>query len=164
MSKGIDNIIDDLVKIFEQRLWKAFDCKFYGRTYRIPVTDAQFSPAIHDQNNDYIEVLYDDKKAAMCFFDVMPNSKTTGAMYENKCRVFFMVDLSTIYAGYSRNDATETAREQVSNILSSRVSSVDNFESGETSFKEFYWDKAKLANMHPYFLFRIDFTNYNTIC
>lgn len=164
---NIDTIITDAINTFTGRLWSTNINAFYGRIFRNENNDnisAKIKPLIATANNEYIDVLKDTSKDAICFFDVLPNIEMTGWMEKNTIRIMFMVNLSKLYPTYTRIQATEAAKKAVYNILSCVFDKVDSCVTGYTSFSDYEWNEAVVSDMSPHYLFRYDCTSFNTNC
>lgn len=167
MSKGVDILIDATIVDFTARLWIGKINSFYGRIFRNEVlTDSglKIVPEVSIDGKSYVEVLKDDRKDAQCFFDVLPEGDMVGAMEKNTIRAMFMVNLVALYPTLTRNEATETAKKEVFDILSGNFDSISGFISGRTAFSDYYFPGLDLADMSPHFLFRFDCISYNTNC
>ena len=164
---NIDTIILEATGLFTGRLWTANNNSFYGRIFRNEDEknhSAKILPLVATANDKYIDVLKDVSKDAQCFFDVLPNFKMIGWMEENTVRAMFMVNLSKLYPTHTRIQATEAAKKEVYNILSSVFDKVDNCVSGYTAFSDYQWKQADEADVSPHYLFRYDCTSFNTNC
>jgi hypothetical protein len=164
MSKGIDIPIDECVTLFTSRLWTKTTRQFYGRIFRNEIEPGRIVPEYYASANEYTEVLFDDTKAAMCFFDAIQPEPMTGMMYKYNVRCCVMVNLTTIYPDYSRNEASQRAKNDIHNILTSRFDEVSAAFTGYQAFKDYDWERLAPSDMHPYFLFRFDCSYYDTFC
>jgi hypothetical protein len=90
--KGIDIQIESLRQTFEDNLWTGFIPTFYGRCMR-NFREQMIPEVLVDASKDYHEVLLDDKKNAICFFDVDPKRTEQKATVN----IYFAVKLTTIY-------------------------------------------------------------------
>lgn len=167
MSYSIDTIINQVLTTFKNRLWTGKNNAFYGRTFRTEERDGYTSkiyPLISLPNNQHIEVLKDNAKDAICFFDVQPTSELFGTLYKHRIWVMFMVDLEKIYPTLTRNEATEKAKNDAIRILKIRFDEVTNVVSGYPAFAEYNWQEAGRADVSPHYLFRVECIMYNTNC
>lgn len=133
----------------------------YGRAYRLQ-KDYGIVPECFAGGTDYLEVLFDDTKAALSFFDV-GDTITVEKPYSNTARVsvYFQINLNKVKPGTQRLD--EQARLDVINLIELNgfgfiVKSVAIAE--REVFKNYngYRKKqgTKYVDMHPYHCFRID--------
>lgn len=167
MSYSIDTIINQVLTTFTNRLWTGKNNAFYGRIFRTEERDGYTSkiyPLVAIDRNQHIEVLKDNTKDAICFFDVQPTSELFGTLYKHRIWVMFMVDLEKIYPELTRNEATEKAKHEATRILRVRFDEVTNVVSGYPAFAEYNWQEAGRADMAPHYLFRVECIMYNTNC
>lgn len=164
---NIDAIILEATGLFTSRLWTTKNNSFYGRIFRNENEkniSAKILPLVATTNDKYIDVLKDTSKDAQCFFDVLPNVEMIGWMEKNTVRVMFMVNLSKLYPTYTRIQATEAAKKEVYNILSSVFDKVDSCVTGYTAFSDYQWIEADGSDVSPHYLFRYDCISFNTNC
>jgi hypothetical protein len=167
MSKGIDILIDNLLVDLTARLWTTNVNLFSGRIFRNEVlteNGLKIVPEIYIDGNDYKDVLKDDRYDAQCFFDVLPSGEMIGTMEKNTVRAMFMVNLIKLYPTLLRNEATESAKKDVFDILSCNFDNVSGFVSGRTAFSDYEFKGNDVSDMSPHYLFRFDCVSYNVNC
>jgi hypothetical protein len=157
--RGIDVPIESLRSTFEDLLWIANRADFYGRcmrNYRDNVTPE----VLIEDSKEYTEVLLDDTKDVISFFDVQPKRDERTA----SINIFFAVNLQSLYPTVPER-ATEYALQDVLMTIKRHAQfTVTGITEGYEAWKE--WDKVKKEdNMHPFYLFRIETTvEYSLTC
>ena len=107
MSKGIDIPIDDLVSKFDSDLWVGFSNNFKGRIQRTISDDGVIPEWFNPDSDEYEDVLLDDTKDSISFFDV-DSSEEYDSRFKSKVKICFAVNLKTLYPSVSER-ATEYA-------------------------------------------------------
>lgn len=158
MSKGIDIPIDDLVELFEAKLWTGNNCDFHGRIFRNESTNEISNDIIPEYFSDgeYKEILLDDTFDAICFFDVLPESEIIGTGQADT-RICFAVNLDKLYPSVGTR-ATEYAHEDVFKLVhisQGFVEGTGRLIRGLPSFSDYSTVKAN-DDLHPWYLFRFD--------
>lgn len=155
--KGIDIPIQSQVDIFKD-MWTGTDTKVYGRIFRNE-RDGNNVPEALD-GNEYKEVLIDDTKDGICFFDVRPEREINGGSHTAVVDVYFAVNLSKLYPS-----VTERATEYMLNDILKHLQWLKPLRivTGTESFAT--WDVKAEHNMQPFFLLRIEtIVNYKITC
>jgi len=162
MSKGVDVPIDELVGVFDSELWISNNCQFYGRIFRNEIINQQTGQKIIvpeyyiENSDDYRDVLLDDSKDAIGFFDVVADNSIIPTVAD--VRVCFAVNLQKLYPAIGTR-ATEYAHESVYNILKGSIALFDTASKlirGADAFSDYGQSDATKHNMSPYYLFRFD--------
>jgi hypothetical protein len=144
-------------------LWGLGDSTYnaYGRAYRNQTEDG-YSPEVYTGLNEYKDVYQDDTLSASSFFGVGEVQTVKASNQTADVFLIFMVDLSKIKPGATRND--EEAHIDIENLCKPK-----NFEFTFTGlvtgidqvFKEYSgWKKKegiKYRDMHPQHCFRLNF-------
>lgn len=143
----------------------------YGRAYRNQTKDG-YTPEVYVGGNEYKEVYFDDTISALSFFGLGDNQSINNGNLSADVYLIFMVDLSKIKDGNTRND--EEARVDVEILTKSLVYGFvqSGYITGiDSVFKEYSgWRKdsgIKFRDTQPFHCFRINFKlNYNiyTLC
>jgi len=105
--KGIDIVIEKQRLIFSGYLWTTFTCSWNGRCMRNYHQNLQI-PEILVSGNNYSDVLLDDRKDALCFFDVLSERTENTANVD----LYFAVNLLKLYPTITER-ATEYALSDV---------------------------------------------------
>jgi hypothetical protein len=151
-------------------IWNVNDSNFnmYGRAYRNQDKESNaYTPEVYIGNNEYSDAYFDDTLNGSAFFGLGEVTKVTNADVQANVFVIFMVNLSKIKNGATRND--EEARIDVERIaltniygffLTGIITGIDQV------FKEYSGYKAvkgiKFRDMQPWHCFRLNFqVNYN---
>lgn len=148
MSKGIDIPIDEQKGIFQTYLWPAFTCSWYGRCDRNYRDDQLFPEVL--SSGQYVDVLLDDTKAAISFFDVLPERTSNNATVE----IYFAVKLSTLYSTITERATEYVIGEVLKWLARGNKFTVEGIMTGYESWSKWALVK-KEDNMHPFFLFKI---------
>jgi len=162
---GVDIPIERLRLSFESNLWNGKNNKFFGRCFRNERND-DLIPEVIVSGNEYQEVLLQDFNDSTVFFDVEPERESTSnTRVDAKIGIYFAVDLSALYPSLSRNDATETAYNDVINLINLAGFDVKSIISGFESYATWGYDEASRDSMSSYHLFKINtLVNYNLNC
>lgn len=157
LNENIENLID----CFDDNLWTSKDCKFYGIVDRIENTEMfqiKISPIMWTDENEYIEVLNDDRRDVTAFFDVQPTVEMFSDVIQSTVRLIFHVDLNTLYPEMTRQEAKDAAIKEVSTWIDESPFNFSQLVTGYTSISDYNYNKDHETNMHPYFYFRFDLT------
>jgi len=103
--KGVDAPIDRIQKILYKELscsWNTDNLDGYGRIYRNERRE-KVIPEFYTNENEYKEVLQNDTKACIFFFNT-GNPSVTGKLAIVDCEIIFSVDLTTIKGDETRDD------------------------------------------------------------
>jgi hypothetical protein len=176
---GIDLLIQDIQKELYEELgliWQG-DIDGYGKVYRNPVNTGLDTPEAYAtskiitpewfnaEKQDYESVFYDDNKSCVfCFLIDDKDDSDDEYIFNNNCKVVFMLDLDEIY-GYvpQRQDS----KSQVDAIRILRNISYNRYQVGgierriENIFREFSSKEVKFDNMDKRHVFAVNITlNY----
>lgn len=157
--KGIDIPIESLRSTFESYLWDGLNNAFYGRCMR-NFRDKMIPEVLVMNSINYSEVLLDDTKTSLCFFDVLPQRTEQKATVH----IYFAVNLAKHFP-YIGERATEYALSDVVLLIRKHgLFAIEGITDGYDAWKD--WDMVKREdNMHPFYLFRIETTvEYNLTC
>lgn len=155
--KGIDVPISKQVNIFEE-MWRGKNTVVYGRVFRNERDGQEIPEAL--SGSEYSEVLIDDTKDGICFFDVRPARIFIGGNYQADVDIYFAVNLDKLYP-----DVTERATEYLlddvlSNLFKFQVITITT---GKEAFAG--WGAKPEDNMQPFFLVRIEtIIDYKQTC
>jgi hypothetical protein len=151
MSKGIDVVIDKQVAAFTSYLWTANSCSWFGGTqpdYRPEGTFASYLL----QGNEYRDVLLDDTKDVICFFDPQPERTTNPdrAIVD----IYFAVKLDKLYPSVIGRASEYALADAVGFVKQCGIFTVEKIIDGYESWKDYSMTK-KEDNLHPFYLFRL---------
>lgn len=142
----------------------------YPRVYRNEGSDGYY-PEIFVSNNDYKEVLIDDKIVGLSFFGIGENIPFQDNRFQAPVHLCFFVNLKKIQGGAERQD--EKIRQQVARLVQGTKAFGFQFigiETGiENVFREYPGIRRtagiKFRDMHPFHCFRLNFNvNYKSNC
>lgn len=163
MLVGTDINIASVIDTFNLKLWNTLSNNgFYGQVYR-NVKSGNIIPEIYKEDGkNYQEVIFDDRKDAICFFDVEENIENLDADNQptRECKIIFAVNLSKTHPLITYR-AEENAHLDVLSILRKYHSldvTVNSITSGRNAFGDLYTDNLKSYNMHPYHTFALNCT------
>ena len=136
----------------------------YGRIYRVTDRDGGILPEAYTGGNDYRQVLMDDTRAAVSFFDTGDDIQAADGYKTAKVGLYVMANISMIpcYA-----TATQRMDEELRNDVVSCIDQtgfgflVTGIALGAAQAMKTYSGKKikdgmKYRDMHPYVYFRID--------
>lgn len=157
--KGIDVPIESLKSTFENHLWVGFFNSFNGRcmrTYR----EKMIPEVLKSGTTNYSEVLLDDTKTSISFFDVLPDRTEQKATVH----IYFAVNLSKLYPSVSERATEYALSDAILLIRKHGLFTIEGIMDGYESWSN--WDKVKKEdNMQPFYLFRIETTvEYKLTC
>ena len=158
--KGIDIPIESLRSFYETNLWNGNNTTFYGRIFRIKKGN-DIIPMDYKGGIDYRDTLLDDKKDAICFFDVLPDED----LYNPTVWIQYAVNLKKLYPSVTER-ATEYAHEDAINAtrLGSPGTKITGIVRGLPAFEPYAMVKDR-DDYQPYYLFRLNCTiKYNLKC
>jgi len=157
--KGIDIQIESLRKTFEDHLWLDFFNSFNGRCMR-NYRDKMIPEVLNPGSLNYNEVLLDDTKTSISFFDVLPERTEQKATVH----IYFAVNLSKLYPSVSERATEYALSDAILLIRTHGLFTIEGITDGYESWSN--WDKVKREdNMHPFYLFRIETTvEYKLTC
>lgn len=169
---GIDKPIQAMQIILDAVDWLDMS---YGKSFRLAkIMDnkIQYFPAVYTGSDMYKELVPDQYDGNSIFFIAGNQKLLNFAAYEANISAVVFVDLRDVDEATHR--AVETAKKEIMDKLINTPSSSytivrdeieieDNFED---VYKEYsYKELSQLATMHPYAIFRINFTiHYRNNC
>lgn len=157
--------VQDLQKSFKANIdWIE---KSFGIAYREQIQDGEYLPEIYIGNNEYIEVLPDDKLTGMCFFDVLDeiavgeNNNTFSA----NVNIVFFVNLKKAFPTLNHRADAE-ARQNAINVIKQhqRGWTINNIVKGvDNVYARYDWKEPEaLIDKQPYHVFALECTvNYD---
>jgi len=146
---GIDNKIERVRILFEQALFLDYGYTAYGRAF-LNQKEGNTIPEILDADNEYKEMLLDDKLDAQSFF-VVENDYTVenSKKLSGEVSIYFAVNLGVVYPSVSER-AVEYIHRDVMNILKGTDFQLTGITSGRDAFSGF---EIKVGdNMQPFYL------------
>lgn len=159
--KGIDVEIKRMTDWLTAKLWTDKTVAINGRIFRNQ-KNGETIPEKYVSGIDYQDVLLDDTKDAIIFFDVQPN-ETFDGNFNSDVWVCFAVNLSKLYSSVTTERATEYAHEDAVKWIQKRWT-ITGLVRGFPAFSEYSRVKES-DNFHPFYLFRINTTvKYKKIC
>ena len=159
--KGIDVPIEVLRLEFVNNLWTAFDFTANGRAFRNE-RDGGIIPEILSSGNDYEEVMLQDMRDGICFFDVEPAREEANGAQKVNVNIYFAINLEALYSSISER-ATEYAHEDVRKIIRYSQFEITSLVTGNEAFSAFTYEHTD--NLQPYYLFCFKTKiNYNLNC
>lgn len=173
--KGVDKPIQALQVLFDELAW--IDTS-YGRTFRNVRQDETgknfFAPYVYTGNDQYLECIPDKLTDGNSVFFIAKDQKLINkSAFETEVSAVFFIDLRTAFPSLEHR-AIENAKMDVADKLAAAVSKdftlieneIEILENFEDCYREYsYKEMNQLATMHPYAIFRINFTiNYRNDC
>ena len=163
---GIDVRIEELRSYLESKLWTGNDVTFYGRIFRQIKNDG-IVPMNFVAPIDYQDVLTDDMKDGICFFDVQP-SEDYDNQFQADVWIQFALNLKALYPTETTagERATEYAHRDVIKYIKKKwsVNSITGLVRGITAFDDYTGVKAT-DDYQPFYIFRINTTiKYSIKC
>ena len=157
MSKGIDVRIESLRAKLESDLWTFNDVSFYGRIFRIPDAEGNITPMRFIYPQDYEDVLTNDTKDGVVFFDVQPDESFEGSSFQSEVWICFAIDLDKLYPSVKSERATEYAHEDVLKIVKRKWgnNSITGLVRGITAFSDYSGVKFT-DDDQPFYIFRLN--------
>jgi len=159
--KGIDVEIGKMVTYLTAKLWTGKTVIFNGRIFR-NLKNGETVPETFVNGIDYTDVLLDDTKDAIVFFDVMPN-EVYDSQFTADVWVCFAVNLLKLYPTVTTERATEYAHEDAVKWVRRRWD-ITGLVRGYPAFSEYSRVKES-DNFHPFYLFRLNTKlKYKKVC
>lgn len=155
--KGIDAAIQKLQTFIHDRLtWTEIDV--YGRVYRNPSKKKGTVPEAYISDNEYRDVLTNDKKTATIFFIEDDKHETKeGIRFTNKVKIVFMVNLEKAFPNVAHRADMEAEMEAIELTRSRLGFSITEIDKGiDAVFQGFNTDGIKLNDMQPYHVFSVN--------
>lgn len=155
--KGIDIPIEKIRSKLESNLFTENDFTAYGRVFRLESYNKRPVPARYTGDREYRDVLLDDFKDGICFFDVLPR-RGAAMGYNSTVWICFALDLEKLFPGVGER-ATEYAHELVYNQLRTTILSDLVLITGLSAFRDYDLVDSN-DNLQPYYLFRFEANLY----
>lgn len=164
---GIDIPISLIRDDFSYGLWTTVSNRiFYSRAFRnekLINASNQLIPEVFTENNEYKEVLFDDKWNISVFFDV---SESRSNQIDNPSALIsaiFAVNLDEIYPGETFRQEENVHGDVIQLLENSRssyriIDNEVNIVSGLNAYGDFFRDNVNQYNMQPWHTFRVDMT------
>ncbi len=156
---GIDVRIEELRSFLESKLWTSNDVTFYGRIFR-QIKNGGIVPMNFVAPIDYQDVLTDDMKDGICFFDVQPNEDYE-CQFQADVWVQFALNLAELYPTETAagERATEYAHRDVIKYISRKWgdNSITGLVRNITAFDD-YTGVKPTDDYQPFYIFRINTT------
>ena len=145
---GIDAKIERVRTLFEQELFLDYSYNSYGRAF-INERDGKKIPERYVSDNEYQEVLLNDRVACTSFFSVENDYTVDRNLLSGTVNIYFSCNLSTVYPSVSER-AVEYLHRDVSAILKRESFELTGITSGADAFSDFDFSD----NMQPFYLVR----------
>lgn len=159
--KGIDVEIEKIRVYLTAKLWVGKTVTFNGRIFR-NVKNGETIPETFVNGIDYTDVLLDDTKDAIVFFDVQPNETFEGH-FTADVWICFAVNLTRLYSTITTERATEYAHEDAFKWVR-RKCDITGLVRGYPAFSD-YSRVKETDNFHPFYLFRLNTKiKYKKVC
>lgn len=152
---GIDTTIERIRTIFEDNLWTTSTYEAYGRVHRNERKNAVIPEVYNTTTKDYQDVLLNDFKDGISFFDVDPIRNYEVATVN----ILFAVNLKTLYPLITER-ADEEALQTVGLLIRQSGLNVESIVTGLQAYQDYELTDEKSDNMQPYFLFKFETTIY----
>lgn len=152
---GVDVPISDLIAQFIDELWLTNTNEFNGRCSRNrrDEDNSIIPEVLHPGEEEYKEVLLDDRFDAVCFFDVLNTRELVEGSAKTSVNIHFAVNLAKLYDTIPER-ATEYAYQDVLDIINTSQFNAEGLVSGVESYSPFKFNVND--DMQPYHLFRIE--------
>jgi len=159
MSQGIDVPINALVTRLRAKLWTTKTVDFNGRVFRnerIVNDETVIIPETYISSTEYKkDVVFNDRKDAGCFFDVLPERTFENGLYTAKVWICFYVNLVEVYPLDTTERVTEAIHKDVHDQVNGTRFNITGLTTGIEAFSEYDLKQVKI-DMHPYYVFRFD--------
>jgi hypothetical protein len=151
--KGIDIIIEKQRLMFAAYLWTGNNCSWYGRCQINYRNDKAVPEVLNAGTNNYTEVLFDDTRDAISFFDVLPDRTEDLATVD----IYFAVKLSKLFPSITERATEWVLLDVIKRLHQGGLFIPDKTKSitdGYEAWKQ--WSMVKKEdNMQPFYLFKI---------
>jgi len=158
--KGIDVTIEKQRLIFAANLWTSNICSWNGRC-QVNYRDGKEVPeCLNSGTNNYLDVILDDTKDVISFFDVLPQ-RTIG---EADVDIYFAIRLDKLYPSVMERATEYVLSDVMLNLQLGQTFDAENITEGYEAWKR--WSNVKKEdNMQPFYLFKIKTkTQYSLTC
>ena len=142
---GIDVPIEDLRAVMASEYPT---CDVYGRIYRNKRGDNTI-PEYYDDNKQYKEVLQNDTKAGVIFFDIEPKREEQSMSGKADVHICFLLNLQKLYPTESR--PTELAHKNARELIRHSAFEIESLTTGITALEQFSVEETD--DMSPYYIF-----------
>lgn len=159
---GIDVPIARLQQAFATSLWTHVSARaFYSRVFRNNDNDGNLVAELFVGENDYQEIMFDDRYDVQCFFDpastvedINPDLQST-----RECGIVFVCKSPIIYPDVVTHRVTEELyRDVLAVIQDTTPLSVipQSIVTGLPAYDDLNTEKLKAYNMQPWHVFRVN--------
>lgn len=150
---GIDKRIDRIQHLLFNGLdWTNYDS--YHRVY-LNETGDEKAFEFYLSENEYKDVLYDDRKSATSFFTTKENSNKNGT-WSNEISIIFQLNLAELYPLIGHR-ADEEAHRDVINVLEKNGFDITSKEVGiRNVYSDMGYGKGKFEDLEPFHVFKIN--------
>jgi hypothetical protein len=157
--KGIDINIEKQRTDFA-RLWTVNNCSWNGRCQINYRKDKAIPECLNPGTLEYAEVLLDDTKDVISFFDVLSQRTRSDADID----IYFAVKLNKVYPNVVERATEYVLNDIVLNLVMAGIFDVVNITEGYEAWQK--WSNVKKEdNMQPFYLFKIKTkTQYSLTC
>lgn len=154
--KGIDIPIQTTVDIFNTYLWVGNNNSFNGRCF-VNEKKGIDIPEVYIGRKGYKEVLLDDRKASISFFDVNSEREQFNADVD----IYFAVNMDKVYPSIGLR-ATEYIISDVLKVLEDSPFVLNKIITGKDAYTK--WNDKYTNNMQPYFLLKLECSTEYSSC
>ena len=142
---GIDIPIEDL----KTELVSEYPaCDVYGRIYRNKRGESTI-PEFYSDDKQYEEVLQNDTKSGVIFFDIEPKREEQSMTGKADVHICFLLDLEKLYPAEQR--PTELAHKDAREIIRHSAFEIESLTTGITALEQFSVEDTD--DMSPYYIF-----------
>lgn len=155
---GVDTTVKRIqIHLYDRLLleWGADKIDGYGRVYKNE-REGGTVPEFYVNNKEYREVLLDDTKNAIFFFNIGDFSEVIGTLRIVDCEIIFSVNLKAIKGDLERQD--EEVRQEALLILDKRFKSFEISEvvkGLENVYSDFTFSIEQFKDMQQFHHFKI---------
>jgi len=158
---GIDVPIARLQYAFANTLWTSVSTRaYYGRAYRNLDNQGNLVAELFVAQNDYMEVMFDDRYEVQCFFD--PSNTTQNVQQDEQtqreCAIIFACKVDKVYPLELGRVTEQLYRDVLEVIQDTSPLSVipQDIVGGLQAYGDLNVDKLKAYDMQPWHVFRVN--------
>ncbi len=147
--------LDFLVQRLQNKLYKELQyqgLEAYGRVY-INDREGEKVPEYYHENNEYREVLQDDRANGLFFFFEDGITKKSSSRLTTPMSLVFLLDLEKLYPDSKERKDEEVRTKIYSIIEQQKYFYINEIIKGNEVLKDF---KTNLKEMHPYLFLRFN--------
>jgi len=158
---GIDVPIARLQYAFANQLWTNVATRaFYARAFRNLDNQGNEVAELFVAENDYMEVMFDDKFDVQCFFDPSNTTDNLNADQQasRECAIIFVCKADVVYPLELGRVTEQLYRDVLEVIYNTSPLSIipQDIVSGLPAYGDLNTDKLKAYDMQPWHVFRIN--------